>query len=288
MPKVVDGRKISQNILAGLKPRVEKLNNQNVAVKLGVILVGEDKPSQTYVRNKGGACREAGIDFQQYNYDVDITTAELIKNVKKIQEQDGLSGLIIQLPLPEHINGKKVVNCIDPAIDVDCLTFFNLGKLVFNQGVLRPPTPDAILEVLRYYQVDLEGKHLVLLGRGELIGKPLSLLLAHEEVTLTICNRSTPDISKFTKEADIIVSGVGKYPLVKGEMIKEGAVVLDAGVCFVDGKMHGDIEFDSVAEKAALVTPTPGGVGPITVAKLLENTVKAAESCSLIDFKSLN
>jgi methylenetetrahydrofolate dehydrogenase (NADP+)/methenyltetrahydrofolate cyclohydrolase len=287
MATIADGKKIAEEILNNLQKRVSVLKEKGVTPKLGVVLVGEDKPSQTYVRNKEKASKKIGIDFQLYRYAGAISTDELISEVKKIQRANHLLGLIIQLPLPEQISSKKVINYINPEIDVDCLTFFNLGKLVFNQGQLKPPTPDAIMEVLRYHQVDLRGKHLVLVGRGELIGKPLSVMLANEPVTLTMCNRSTPDISVFTKMADVVITGVGKHNLLTGAMIKEGAVVVDAGVCFVDGQMYGDIEFESVSQKASLVTPTPGGVGPITVAKLLENTVKVAEACDLLSFNKL-
>ncbi|MFA5075871.1 MAG: tetrahydrofolate dehydrogenase/cyclohydrolase catalytic domain-containing protein [Patescibacteria group bacterium] len=285
MAIVADGKKIAAEILADLKKRVALLNEQGIEVSLAVVLVGEDKPSQTYVRNKGKACAEVGINFLLYEFPTTITTEALIGQIQKIQTENKLSGLIVQLPLPAHIASKKVINCINPEVDVDCLTFFNLGKLLFNQSTVLPPTPSAMLEFLKYHQIDWIGKYVVMLGRGELIGKPLSSMLAHEPVTLSICNRSTPDLSVFTKNADIIFTGVGKHNLLTGEMIREGAVVIDAGVCFVDGQMYGDIEFETVNKKASLVTPTPGGVGPVTVAKLLANTVRVAETCSLIKLK---
>ena len=281
MSIIVDGKKIAQEILDNLKIRVEKLRQNGVEIKLGVVLVGGDKPSQTYVRNKGKACEKVGIEFQLYNYSAEIETKELIAEVQKIQKDNNLSGLIIQLPLPGHIVTKKVINYIKPEIDVDCLTFFNLGKLLIGKNEFRPPTPGAIMEILNHHQIDLNGKYVTLVGRGELIGKPLANILFHEEVTFSVCNKSTKRLEDFTLNADVVISGVGKHNLITGKMIKPGAVVIDAGTSFVDGKMYGDLEFDSVAEVASLVTPTPGGVGPITVAKLLENTVTVAESCSV-------
>lgn len=274
---IADGKKISLAILRKAKERVNQLRKHNITPRLAVILVGKDKPSQTYVKKKEEAAKKIGVNFFLYHYLENISNEELVSEIKKIQTKEKLSGLIVQLPLPDTIDTEKVLNAIDPKIDVDYLTFNNLGKLVMGNNELIPPTPGAALEILDYYNVDLEGKYVVLIGRGKLIGKPLANIFIHRPVTLSVCNSTTKNLAEFTKRADIIVTGVGKYNILTGEMVKKGAAVVDTGVCFKDGKMYGDIDFESVKEKASVVTPTPGGVGPITVAKLLENTVMNAE-----------
>ena len=277
MTTIVDGKKIAQDILDTLKPRVEDLKQKDFSPRLAVVLVGDDKPSHTYVRRKGEACEKIGIEFGLHKYPVDVEEKKIISEVKKIQQEKKLSGMIIQLPLPQHLDTKKVINYINPDIDVDCLTYVNLGKLLIGRNEFRPPTPGAIMEILNYHGVDLYGKYITLVGRGELIGKPLANILFHEEVTFSVCNKTTKRLEDFTLHSDVIISGAGKHNLVTGEMIKPEAIVIDAGTTFVNGKMYGDIEFKSVEKVASLVTPTPGGVGPITVAKLLENTITCAE-----------
>ncbi len=278
MATIVDGKKIAQEILDKLKPRVEDLKQKGFNPRLAVVLIGDDKPSRTYVRRKGEACERIGIEFSLHKYPDDVEEEKMISEVKRIQQEKKLSGMIIQLPLPQHLDTKKVINYINPDIDVDCLTYVNLGKLLIGKNGFRPPTPGAIMEILNYHGIDLYGKYITLIGRGELIGKPLANILFHEEVTFSVCNKTTKRLEDFTLNSDVIISGVGKHNLVTGKMIKPEAVVIDAGTTFVNGKMYGDIEFESVEKVASLVTPTPGGVGPITVAKLLENTVTCAEN----------
>lgn len=279
MAIIVDGNKIAEEILGNLKERVAVLKKKGLQPALAVVIVGQDKPSHTYVRKKGESAQKIGVDFFKFDFPAEVDKNELISRIWEIQTENDLSGLIVQLPLPENLSKftREIVNQINPEIDVDCLTYGALGRVLMGASELAPPTPGAILEILKYHQIDLAGKEICLVGRGELIGKPLAAILNNQPVTLSVCGRSTKDLAAYTKRADIIITGVGKKDVVTGEMIKEGAVVVDAGVCFVDGKMYGDINFESVSKKAALVVPTPGGVGPITVAKLLENTVKAAE-----------
>ncbi len=279
MVKIVDGKQIAESILDDLKARVQNLKNKGVEPALAVVLVGDNKPSQTYVKKKGEAAEKIGLTFFKFEFPASISKDDLISEIKKIQAEKNLSGLILQLPVPEALwpFTREIVNNIDINIDVDCLSHLALGRVMMNESPLTPPTPGAIMEILKHHKVDLKGKEVCLVGRGDLIGKPLAAMLNHEPVTLTTCGKSTPDLSVYTKTADIIITGVGKKDLVTGEMVKEGCVVVDAGVSFEDGKMYGDINFESISKKASNVTPTPGGVGPITVAKLLENTVKAAE-----------
>ncbi|MDP3970663.1 MAG: bifunctional 5,10-methylenetetrahydrofolate dehydrogenase/5,10-methenyltetrahydrofolate cyclohydrolase [bacterium] len=278
MPTVVDGHTIAQGIYKKLVKQVPVLKEKNIVPKLGVILVGAHKPSQTYVKRKGEAAKKIGVGFKLRKLSSKISTLALIQEIKKMQQPSvGLTGLIVQLPLPKHINTGKVLEAISPQLDVDCLTQTNLGKLVTGSYWIEPPTPGAILQILKYHKVLLKGKKIAIIGAGALVGKPLSNMLMHEEATISILNQYTPDLSEYTKNADIVITGVGKHNLLTGDMIKEGAIVIDAGVSFVGKKMYGDIDLKSVRSKAAIVTPTPGGVGPLTVAKLIENTVKCAQ-----------
>jgi methylenetetrahydrofolate dehydrogenase (NADP+)/methenyltetrahydrofolate cyclohydrolase len=273
---IVDGKKIANQIFNRLQGEVSVLKQQGINPKLGVFLIGNDKPSHTYVNKKKEACEEIGVEFLLKEYKENITGEELMDAIENAQKNENLTGLIVQLPLPKHIHAGRVIKHIKPEIDVDCLTNTNLGKLVIGDYCIEPPTPGAILEILKYYDIELKGKNVVLMGTGTLIGRPLANLLFHQKATVITCNSFTKNQAEFTKKADIIISGVGKHNLITGDMIKKGAVVIDAGVCFENGKMYGDINFEEVLKKASLVTPTPGGVGPLTVAKLIENTVKSA------------
>lgn len=271
---IVDGKKIASEILQRLASSVARMPRKP---HLAVVLVGSDRASQTYVRNKQLAAESCGIKFSLYKFSEDTSQELLIENIRSIQNPD-LDGIIIQLPLPKKFDKKKVLNALDPSIDVDCLSWVSLGKLVTNEHNLVPPSPAAILEILKYYKVPLRGKHIVLVGQGDLIGKPLTNILIHLPITLTTCNKETKNLAKFTKDADIVITGAGKHNLIRGKMVKKGSVIIDAGVSFRGGKMSGDINFKEVLKIANLVTPTPGGVGPITVAKLLENTVAIAKN----------
>ena len=277
MAKIVQGKKIADKILTRLQKEVRLLKSRGITPKLGVFLIGDNKPSHTYVRKKQEACEKIGVDFILKHYSPDIMEEELIKEVKAIQKNYELSGLIVQLPLPVHIDYKNVVNYINPKIDVDCLTDINLSRLKTGDYCIEPPTPGAILEILKYHNIDLKKNKVVLMGTGVLVGKPLADLLFHKQADIVTCNSSTKNPEEIARTADILISAVGKHNLIRGDMIKKGAVVIDAGVSFVDGKMYGDINFEEVKKKASLVTPTPGGVGPLTVAKLIENTIKCAK-----------
>jgi len=275
MAKIVDGKAIAQQIYKRLTKQVNELVQHGQPPKLGVILVGNDQPSHTYVRRKGEAAKKIGVGFLLKTLPASTTTEQLLQIVQQLQtKRYGLTGLIVQLPLPRQINTGKILEAINPQIDVDCLTQTNLGKLISGSYWLTPPTPGAILEILKYYKITVSGKKIVIIGAGALVGRPLANLLIHNQATVSVLNRSTPSLRDYTKSADIIVTGVGKYPILTGNMIKRGAVVVDAGVSFIKGKMYGDIDFGSIAKKASVVTPTPGGVGPLTVAKLIDNTVK--------------
>ena len=280
MATIVDGRKIAAKILENLRRRVQKLKRKGATPMLAVVLVGDDKPSHTYVRQKQKAAEQIGVEFLRCAYPTAIGKDALIAEIKKIQKRHKLSGLIIQLPVPEKLwpHTREIVNNIDINIDVDCLSHLALGKVLMNASPLVPPTPGAILEILRYYKISLKGKNVCLIGRGDLIGRPLTAILTHEPVALSVHGRATKNLSDFTKTADIIITGVGKKNILTAPMVKKGVVVIDAGITFADKKIGGDVDFAGVAKKAGLITPVPGGVGPITVAKLLENTIISAEN----------
>jgi methylenetetrahydrofolate dehydrogenase (NADP+)/methenyltetrahydrofolate cyclohydrolase len=271
MTTIVNGKQIADAILGKSKHTISKINLAR-RPHLAVVLVGNDPASQTYVRKKQEAALEVGMRFSLYKFPSQITTAKLVEELIAIQSQD-LSGLIIQLPLPKGINKQTVLNCLRPELDVDYLSWESLGKLVIGENELVPPTPGAILEILKFYKIPLKGQHVVLVGAGNLIGKPLANILIQLPLTLTVCNKETKNLKELTRQADILITGVGKAEMITADMVKSQAIVIDAGVSFRGKKMFGDVHFSSVAKKAKLITPTPGGVGPITVAKLLENTL---------------
>jgi len=277
MGQLIDGKLIAQKIEKKVAEKVADLKKQKMTPTLAVILVGDDKPSQTYVRRKGEAAQRLGINFILERPPTETTTEQLLKIVKKIQKTKNLSGLIVQLPLPKHIDTNAVLNAIDPKFDVDCLTDVNIGKMVMNTNVVAPPTPGAVLAILEDLKVDLVGKNVTIIGMGPLVGKPLAILLVNARASVATCNSRTRDTKTKCLGADIIVTGVGKKDILHGDMVSPGAIVIDTGVEFVDGKMYGDVNVAEVLQKAAWVTPTPGGVGPITVAQLLWNTVMCAE-----------
>ena len=273
---LVEGKKIQKQILNKLERQVKAIKGAKPA--LAVLIVGNDKPSHTYVKMKGRMAEKIGINFLKFDYPASITKEKLIAEIKKIQAKNKLSGMMIQLPLPKRLRKytREIANNINADIDVDCLSHVTLGRVMMNESKIIPPTPGAIMEVLKYYKIDLFGKEICLIGRGDLVGKPLATMLAFEPSILVSCDKSTPDISVYTKKADIIITGVGKKDLITGSMVKKGCIIIDAGVSFEDGKIYGDANVESISKKASLITPTPGGVGPITIAKLLENTVKVS------------
>ena len=277
MTIIIDGKKIAEKINIRTAEKVALLKKKNIAPKLAVILVGDDKPSQTYVRKKGELAQKTGFKFTLYELPSKISQIELIEKIKKIQQDKKLTGLIVQLPLPEHLYASDVLTAIKPEIDVDCLTDVNLGKLVMKTNYIVPPTPGAVLSILHDLNVDLIGKNITIIGVGALVGKPLAIMMMNERASVTTCNSKTKDIKEKCLQADIIVTGVGRKDLLRGDMVSKDVIVIDTGVAFENGKMFGDINMEEVSMKASYVTPTPGGVGPITVARLLLNTAICAE-----------
>ncbi len=273
---VIDGHILADRIIQKTERKVTLLKKKGIIPYLGVVFVGNDDRSAVYIRKKGEKAEEIGMKFSLFSFEKNISEKKLIESIHTIQKKHKLTGLIVQLPLPEHLYTPHILNAINPSIDVDCLTHENLGKLIMKWGELFPPTPAAVMEIIQSQAIDLPGKKVVILGAGALVGKPLSLILMNERATVSVCNSSTPNIKKICKQADILITGVGKKDLVRGNMVKKGALVIDAGICFENGKIFGDANVQEI-QKKAYITPTPGGVGPLTVAKLLWNTVLCAE-----------
>lgn len=277
MGTIINGKAIAEKIMEKTAKRVALLKKKKITPKLAVILVGADKPSQTYVRKKGEAAQKIGMDFTLHTYPAKISLKKLITEIEKIQKDKKLTGLIVQLPLPEPLYTTDVLNAIKSELDVDCLTDINLGKLVMKTNFLVPPTPGAVMSIIHYLKINLVGKDVTIIGMGSLVGKPLAIMLANERASVITCNSKTKNIRAKCLQADIIITGVGKKDLLRGNMVKKGTVVIDTGVCFENNKMYGDINFKEIIKKAKAVTPTPGGVGPITVARLLWNTLLCTE-----------
>lgn len=273
---LINGKAIADKILKKTAELIRRLNQQGVTSKLEVILVGNDKASATYVQKKSEAARKIGIDFELRELPDDIAQDELVNAIHAIQANANLSGLIVQLPLPEHLYTPEVLNAINPEIDVDCLTNENLGRLVMKTNFLVPPTPGAVMTILHELNVSVIGKNVTIIGVGALVGKPLAIMMMNERASVMTCNSATINMKEKCLNSDIIVTGVGKKNILRGDMVSVGTIVIDTGVDFVDGKMYGDVNVPEVSAKASHVTPTPGGVGPITVARLLWNTVLCA------------
>ncbi|MFA6426879.1 MAG: bifunctional 5,10-methylenetetrahydrofolate dehydrogenase/5,10-methenyltetrahydrofolate cyclohydrolase [Candidatus Magasanikbacteria bacterium] len=275
--RIIDGKAIAEKILKKLSRHVAQLKKQGIQPKLAVVFVGKNKPSKTYIRRKREAAEKVGIDFALHHFPADISKDVLIKNIVNIQKDKKLNGLIVQLPLPEPLYTTGVLNAIKPELDVDCLTDAQLGKLVMNTSYITPPTPTAVCAILDELHIDPKGKNITIIGAGALVGKPLSIMLSNMQATVTLCNKCTKNIKEKCLHADIIVTAVGKKDLLTADMVKKDAIVIDTGIVFEKGKMYGDVDFKNVSKKASAITPTPGGVGPITVALLLQNVITIAK-----------
>ncbi|MFQ5532268.1 MAG: bifunctional methylenetetrahydrofolate dehydrogenase/methenyltetrahydrofolate cyclohydrolase FolD [Candidatus Methylomirabilales bacterium] len=274
--EVVDGRGIAAAIRREVRGEVGAL-----ATKLGrppglaVILVGEDLASATYVRNKAKACEEVGIKSVQINRPTTVSREELLDLVHGLNKDETIDGILVQLPLPAHIGERSILEAVDPAKDVDGFHPSNLGGLLTGHPLFVASTPLGIMEVLDRFRIEIEGKHAVVLGWSTIVGKPTAFLLLERRATVTVCQKWTRDLDRHTRQADILVVAAGKPGLVKGDMVKHGAVVIDVGINRVEGRLVGDVDFASVSSHASLITPVPGGVGPLTVAMLLKNTLVA-------------
>ncbi|MBI5754079.1 bifunctional 5,10-methylenetetrahydrofolate dehydrogenase/5,10-methenyltetrahydrofolate cyclohydrolase [Candidatus Peregrinibacteria bacterium] len=277
--QLLDGRKVSKKFLLSLKQDVAALEKKHIHPKLVVIMVGKDPASVSYVAQKQKACVTTGIQWEQADYETDVTTKQLIEKIQELNRDETVHGILVQLPLPKQVYVPDVIRAIEPKKDVDGFTAYNLGKMFLSTEFeyLPPCTPEGVIRILEHYKIPLEGKEVVVIGHSNIVGKPLSVMLLNRNATVTTCHVYTKDLASHTRRADILCVAVGKPGLIKADMVKEGAVVIDIGINKKDGKLVGDIDFENVAKKAAYVTPVPGGMGPMTVACLMENTVKAAK-----------
>ena len=286
MAQLIDGKAIAAAVREDVKQEVaDWMAAGNRAPYLAVVLVGDDPASASYVRGKAKACAHVGIDSDTMTYESSITETELLQVIDRLNGDDKVDGILVQLPLPDHIDEQKILYAIDPEKDVDCFHPTNVGRLMIGTPTFLPATPAGMMEMLRRSGIDTRGKNAVVLGRSNIVGKPMAMLLLQRgtDATVTVCHSRTQNLAEITRQADILVAAIGRANFVTADMVKEGAVVLDVGINRVEDasrergyRLVGDVDFDAVREKASHLTPVPGGVGPMTIALLLKNTLAAA------------
>lgn len=275
--KIIDGKLISEKLKKSIVKDVKDFHKSYARKpSLAVILVGEDAASAVYVKNKVLSCNEVGILSRSYHLDKNIVEDELLELIKTLNGDGTVDGILVQMPLPNQINSKVVIDAIDPLKDVDGFSNLQTGKLMQGEDCLAPCTPTGCIDLIKSTGTNIDGKHAVVVGRSNIVGKPVAMLLLKENATVTICHSKTKDLATVCKKADILIAAVGVKGMIKSDMIKKGAVVIDVGINRFEGKLYGDVEFDTAKNKASFITPVPGGVGPMTIAYLLANTVKAA------------
>ena len=273
---LIDGKKVSGEIRNRLADEIQELKkNTGKTPGLATVLVGDDPASAVYVRNKNKICGELGFQSFEQKLSADTSEEKLLQLVEELNSNKEVHGILVQLPLPDQIDSEKILQAIDPKKDVDGFHPINVGKLVVGNALLTPCTPTGIIALLDRYDIEISGKHAVIIGRSNIVGKPVSMLLLHRNATITICHSRTQNLEEVTRSADILVAAVGRANFVTEEMVSEGTVVIDVGINRVDGKLTGDVDFEPVSKKASHITPVPGGVGPMTIALLMENTLKA-------------
>lgn len=278
MAVILDGKAVSAKVKEEVKEEVEALKKQGVSVGLAVIIVGNNPASRTYVNNKKKACEAAGILSEEYALPEETTQEELLALVEELNHKDSINGILCQLPLPKQLDEEAVIAAISDKKDVDAFSAVNVGHIMIGDYSFLPCTPAGIMEILRRYNIDVAGKECVVIGRSNIVGKPMAMLLLHQNGTVTICHSKTKNLKEVTSRADILVAAVGIPHFVTADMVKEGAVVIDVGMDRDEnGKLCGDVDFAAVEPKASYITPVPGGVGPMTIATLLKNTVTAAK-----------
>tara|TARA_B110000483_G_scaffold240033_1_gene319765 strand:+ start:4434 stop:5291 length:858 start_codon:yes stop_codon:yes gene_type:complete len=276
--EVVDGKLVSQVLREKMKSRVEALAKRDIKPGLAVILVGDDAASQVYVRNKVAACQAVGVYSVVYRLSEDVSEQNVLDELMRLNNNSEINGILVQLPLPKHIDEDKILEIISPEKDVDGFHKINVGAMVTGNARFYPCTPHGVMKLLEHYGVVIEGKHAVVVGRSNIVGKPMALMLLEKGATVSICTSKTSNLASFTRQADIVVVAVGKPKVLSGAMIKPGATIIDVGINrLADGSLAGDVDFDSVREVAGFLTPVPGGVGPMTITMLLENTIRSSE-----------
>ncbi|HLS24192.1 MAG TPA: bifunctional methylenetetrahydrofolate dehydrogenase/methenyltetrahydrofolate cyclohydrolase FolD [Pseudogracilibacillus sp.] len=274
---IISGKEVAAQLRNEMRLEVKQLKKEGIIPHLSVILIGNDPASKSYVRGKEKAAKEIGINSEVIYMDETTTEEVLLKKIKELNETPSIHGILVQLPLPNHIDEQRVIASIDPSKDVDGFHPLNVGKMVLNQDTFLPCTPHGILKMLQVKEIELQGAHAVIIGRSNIVGKPMGQLLLNEHATVTYCHSRTKNLKEITTQADILIVAVGQAHIIDGSYIKEGATVIDVGVNRIeDGSLTGDVDFASAKEKASYITPVPGGVGPMTITMPLENTIRAA------------
>lgn len=277
MSRLIDGKVISAAVKERVKNEVAQLSGKGITVGLAVIIVGEDPASKIYVANKKKACEALGIISEEYALPESTTEKELLALIDTLNAKKSINGILCQLPLPHHLDEKRIINAISPEKDVDAFHPVNVGRIMIGDYDFVPCTPAGIMEMLAYENIETEGKRCVVIGRSNIVGKPMAMLLLHKNGTVTICHSRTKNLKEICLDADILVAAVGKAKFVTADMVKEGAVVIDVGMNRENGRLCGDVDFEAVKDKASAITPVPGGVGPMTIAMLMQNTLTAAK-----------
>ena len=278
MAILIDGKELAKKTRQNLKLECDELKKEGINPKLAVIMVGDNPASKVYVKNKSKACQEVGIEYEEYLLDSNIKQEELIKLIKKLNEDKTINGILLQSPIPNGLDINEAFRTIDYKKDVDGFHPMNVGKLALGQDTFVSCTPYGVMRMFEEYNIDLCGKNVVILGRSNIVGKPLSQCCLNKNATVTICHSKTQNTKKITKEADIVISAIGKPKFITQDMVKDGAVIIDVGINRNEnGKIVGDVDFENVKEKASYITPVPGGVGPMTIAMLINNVIKAAK-----------
>ena len=278
MTEIIDGKELAKKVRKELKKEVEELKEKGVNPKLAVIMVGNDPGSTVYVRNKSKACEKVGIEFEEFLFDEKIEESELLDLIDKLNADDSVHGILLQCPVPKHIDVNKAFRRISPNKDVDGFNPINVGNLTIGEDAFISCTPYGVVKMFEEYNIETEGKRAVILARSNIVGKPMIQCMLNKNSTVTVCHSRTQNIGEVIKEADIVIAAIGKPNFVKADMVKDGAVVIDVGINRLeDGSITGDVDYENVAKKASYITPVPGGVGPMTIAMLLNNVVKAAK-----------
>ncbi|MCI7085563.1 bifunctional methylenetetrahydrofolate dehydrogenase/methenyltetrahydrofolate cyclohydrolase FolD [bacterium] len=276
--QIIDGKKVSAEVKAQVAKETELLKSKGIVPGLAVVIVGDDPASRVYVNNKKKACELVGFKSEEYALPAQTTQQELLDLVETLNDKKDINGILVQLPLPEHLDEKQIIEAINSIKDVDAFNAVNVGKIMIGDYDFLPCTPAGVMEMLSYYNIPVSGKNCVVIGRSNIVGKPMAMLLLHQNGTVTICHSKTRNLNEICAGADILVAAVGIPKFVKADMVKEGAVVIDVGMDRDEnGKLCGDVDFDDVKEKTSYITPVPGGVGPMTIATLMKNTLKACK-----------
>ena len=278
MAIILDGKTLAKKVRLDLKEEVTKLKANNIFPKLAVIMVGNDPSSKIYVRNKSKACNEIGIDYEEYLVDENIPMEDLLDLINNLNNDESIHGILLQSPIPKHLDINEAFKSISPKKDVDGFNPVNVGKLCLGQETFVSCTPFGIMRLLKEYNIEVEGKNAVVIGRSNIVGKPMVQCLLNKNATVTVCHSKTKNLPEFTRNADILICAIGKPKFVNKDMVKEGAVVIDVGINRDENGLCGDVDFENVKEKVAYITPVPGGVGPMTIAMLMNNIVKATKN----------